>query len=110
MQMVGSGKSHPKWGNPVTKEHTWNAVTDKWILAQKFWIPKTQLTYQTIPKNKEGEGPGPRKAWCSNVGDYQDREMGGSCLGNVQREEGLWDLWRGGNWERENHLECKQRI
>ena len=26
------------------------------------------------------------------------------------REEGLWDLWGGGNLERENHLECKQRI
>jgi hypothetical protein len=30
-------KYHPEWGNPITKEHTWYAFTDKWILAQ---IPK----------------------------------------------------------------------
>ena len=29
---------------------------------------------------------------------------------NGWREEGLWDIWGGGNWERGNHLECKQRI
>jgi hypothetical protein len=22
-------KYHPEWGNPVTKEHTWYALTDK---------------------------------------------------------------------------------
>ena len=70
-------KYQPKWGNPITEEYTWNAVTDKWILAQKLWIPKTQFTYQMIPKKKEGEGPGPGKAWSSIVGDYQDREVGG---------------------------------
>ena len=34
-------------------------------LAQKLWIPKTQLTYQIIPKKKKGESPGPEKAWRS---------------------------------------------
>ena len=53
--MGGTGKYHPKRSNPITKEHTWNAVTDKWILAQELVIPKTQLTYQMIPK-EEGEG------------------------------------------------------
>ena len=29
---------------------------------------------------------------------------------NGRREEGLWDLWGGGNWEREKNLECKKKI
>ena len=36
-------KYHFEWCNPVTKEHTWYAFTDKWILAQKFGIPKIQF-------------------------------------------------------------------
>jgi hypothetical protein len=32
--MDGSGGYHPKLGNPNTKEHTWYAFTDKWILPQ----------------------------------------------------------------------------
>ena len=31
--MDGTRDYHPEWGNPVTKEHTWHVVTDKWILA-----------------------------------------------------------------------------
>ena len=42
--MDGTRKYHPEWGNPVTKEHTWYALTDKWILAQKFGISKIQFT------------------------------------------------------------------
>jgi hypothetical protein len=37
-------KYHPECGNPITKEHTWYALTDKWILAQKLRIPKIQFT------------------------------------------------------------------
>jgi len=37
-------KHHPVWGNPLTKEHTWYALTDKWLLAQKLIIPKIQFT------------------------------------------------------------------
>ena len=38
-QMDESGDYHPEWGNPVTKEHTWYALTDKpMILAQKLRI------------------------------------------------------------------------
>ena len=33
-QLDGSGVYHPEWGNPITKEHTWYALTDKWILTQ----------------------------------------------------------------------------
>jgi hypothetical protein len=32
--MNGSGGCHPKSGNPITKEHTWYALTDKWILLR----------------------------------------------------------------------------
>ena len=42
--MDGTRKYHPEWDNPVTKEHTWYALTDKWILAQKFGISKIQFT------------------------------------------------------------------
>ena len=45
--MDGTRSYHPEWGNPVTKEHTWYALTDKWILAQEspeYPIPKKQFT------------------------------------------------------------------
>jgi len=42
-QMDGSGGYHLEWDNPITKEHTWYAFTGKWILAQKFKIPKIQF-------------------------------------------------------------------
>ena len=32
--MDGTRKCHPERGNPITKEHTWLALTDKWMLAQ----------------------------------------------------------------------------
>jgi hypothetical protein len=41
--MDGSGGYHPEWGNPITKEYTWYALTDKWILAQKLRISKIQF-------------------------------------------------------------------
>jgi hypothetical protein len=36
--MDESGGSHSKGSNPITKEHTCYALTDKWILAQKLII------------------------------------------------------------------------
>ena len=42
--MDGTRKYHPEWGNSITKEHTWYALTYKWILALKLRIPKIQLT------------------------------------------------------------------
>ena len=30
-QMDGTGKYHPEWDKPITKEHTWYILTDKWI-------------------------------------------------------------------------------
>jgi hypothetical protein len=41
--MDGPGGHHPEWGNPITKEHIWYELTDKWRLAQKLIIPKIQF-------------------------------------------------------------------
>ena len=38
-----SGGDHPEWGNQITKEVTWYALSDKWILAQKPRIPMIHL-------------------------------------------------------------------
>ena len=53
--MDGPGGHHPEWGNPITKEHTWYALTDKWILAQKLGIPKIQFTDHMKLKKKEDQ-------------------------------------------------------
>ena len=55
MQMNGSRKYHPDWGNSVTKEHTCYALTDKWILAQKLGIPMIQFTDHMKLKKKEDQ-------------------------------------------------------
>jgi hypothetical protein len=39
---------------PVTKEHTWYACVDKWILAQKLRILMIQFTDHMKIKKKEG--------------------------------------------------------
>jgi hypothetical protein len=37
-----------------TKEHAWYVLTDKWILAQKFGIPKIQFTdHMKLKKKKD---------------------------------------------------------
>ena len=46
---------YPEWGNPLTKEHTGYAVTDKWILAQRLRIPKIQFTDNMKLKKKEDQ-------------------------------------------------------
>ena len=51
--MDGVGKYHPKWDTPITKEHTWNILTDMWILAQKLGIPKIQFINHMKLKKKE---------------------------------------------------------
>jgi hypothetical protein len=45
-----------EWGNPITKEHTWYALTDKQTLAQKLRIPKID----TICKTHETEEERPK--------------------------------------------------
>ena len=53
--MNGPRKHHPEGGNPITKEYALNALTDKWILAHKLWIPKIQFTDHMKLKKKEGQ-------------------------------------------------------
>jgi hypothetical protein len=45
-QMDGTREYHPELGNPITKDNTWYALTDKWIFTQKPGIPKIQFTDQ----------------------------------------------------------------
>ena len=51
--MDGTRKHHTEWGNPITEEHTWYALTDKWILAEKHGIPKIPFTDHMKLKKKE---------------------------------------------------------
>jgi len=51
-------KNHPEWGNPVTKEHTWQAFTDKWIL-EKAWN-----THDTTHRSYEAQEEGRPKCEC----------------------------------------------
>ena len=53
--MDGPGGYHPEWGNPITKELTWYALTDKWILAQKLRIPKIQFAKHKKIKKREDQ-------------------------------------------------------
>ena len=52
--MDGPGGHHPEWGNPITKELTWYAFTDKWLLAQKL-ISKLQFSKYMKLKKKEDQ-------------------------------------------------------
>ena len=42
--MDGTRKYHPEYGNPITKEHTWYILTDKWVLCKKIEMPMIELT------------------------------------------------------------------
>ena len=47
-------RKYPEGGNPITKEHTWYALTDKWILAQKLRIPMIKFReYMKLKKKEE---------------------------------------------------------
>jgi hypothetical protein len=48
-------KYHPEQGNPITKEHAWYAVTDKWILAQRVRISMIQFIENMKLKKKEDQ-------------------------------------------------------
>ena len=52
-QMDGSRGYHPNRDNQITKEHTWYALTDMWILAQKPRISKIQLAKHKIMKKED---------------------------------------------------------
>jgi hypothetical protein len=48
-------RKYPECGNPITKDHTCYALTDKWILAQKLRIPKIQFAKHMKLKNKKDQ-------------------------------------------------------
>ena len=52
-QMDRTRKYHPEGDNPVTKEHTWHALTDKWILTHKFRITIIKFRDHMKLKKKE---------------------------------------------------------
>jgi hypothetical protein len=54
-QMDGPGGYYSVWGNPITKELTWYALTENWILAQMLRIPKTQFAKHMKLKKKEDQ-------------------------------------------------------
>jgi hypothetical protein len=56
--MYGSRIYHPESSNPLTKEHTWYALTDKSTLAQKLGIPKIQFTDHMKLKKKDDQNVG----------------------------------------------------
>jgi hypothetical protein len=53
--MYRTRKYHPERGNPIKKENTWYAFTDKWILAQKIQITRIQFTGHMKLKKKEDQ-------------------------------------------------------
>ena len=44
--------------DPITEEHAWYALTDKWTLAQKLGIPKIQFADHMKLKKKEDQSMG----------------------------------------------------
>ena len=55
--MDGNRKYHPEFNNPITTEHTWYALTDKWILSQKFGMPKIQfIDHMKFTKDNQSMG------------------------------------------------------
>ena len=50
-----SGGYHLQWGNSITKEVTWYALTNKWLLTQKPRIPKIQFANHKKIMKKEDQ-------------------------------------------------------
>ena len=50
--MDGTIKYNPGYGKPITREHTWYGLTDKWILTQ-----------DTIHNPHEAQEEGRPKCW-----------------------------------------------
>jgi hypothetical protein len=57
--MDRSGRYHPECGNPITKDHTLYALTDKWILAQKLKISKIKFAKHMKINKKEDQSVDP---------------------------------------------------
>ena len=48
--MARTRKYHPEWGNPITKGHTWNILTDKRMLPEKIQITRSHEAQEERPK------------------------------------------------------------
>jgi hypothetical protein len=99
------------------KEHTWHALTDKWILSQRLRIPKTQFTDHINLKKKEDQNlqsflEGGAKYSLEvesgrNLGgreEGKERKGSGSGMGGYGDTEGQeferrYVKWGMGNWE-----------
>jgi hypothetical protein len=55
MQMDGTRKYHPEWGNSVKTAHTLYVLTDKWMLGKECEIPMIQFTDYMKLKKKEDQ-------------------------------------------------------
>ena len=53
LKQIDGTRKYPGWYNPITKEHTWYALTVKWLLVQKLGISKLQLTEHMKLKKKD---------------------------------------------------------
>ena len=110
-QMVGTGKYHPKWGNPITKEYTWNAITDRWKLIS----PEALNTQDTISIPNDSHEEVRRGPWswkgriqhCRGVPGQRKRK---EVIGEWVERSGFMGHMGRGDLGRGNHLECKQRI
>ena len=88
--MDGTRKCHPEWGNPITKEHTWHALTDKQILVKtKFRILIIQLTHR--PYKTQGE-----KRSHQSVDAIVLLSRGKWIFSGRYSERGIWEWERSG--------------
>ena len=55
--MAGTKKYHPEWDTLIRKEHTWDVLTDKWILGKENGKLTVQLMDHMKLKNKEDQSP-----------------------------------------------------
>ena len=86
--MDGTRKYHPKCDNPITKEHTWYALTNKWILTPKLRIPTIQFIEQKKLKKKEDQSIDAlvllRKANKILTGGNMETKYGAEPEGNLE--------------------------
>jgi hypothetical protein len=83
-QIDGTRRYHPERGNSDPKGHTWYVLTDTWMLAKEYRIPRMQLTDRCVTSRKaqvrrlqshlEGEG-----------NNHERQREGGTYVGEKKR-------------------------
>lgn len=91
--MDKSRNYYPEWGNPIRKEDTWNGLTDKWILAEKFWIPKIEFTDRMKLKEKEDQSVGASVLLRKGNKIFMGVNWGSKCRAEIE-----------GKWSRDCHI------